>query len=104
MSGNNINFEDKKIKKCDFYKNKKNNKYTKMRITDNSAQWLKNLANDNLKREIELRNRQHKANAKDHDICLWLLHNEEYKRKNGLKLVQNSLVPLDYPYNTVQQL
>ena len=95
MSGNNINFEDKKMKKSDFYKNKKNNKYTKMRITDNSAQWLN---------KIELRNRQHKANAKDHDICLWLLHNEEYKRKNGLKLVQNSLVPLDYPYNTVQQL
>ena len=73
-----------------------------MRITDSSPQWLKNLAKDNLKREIELRNRQHKADAKDHDICLWSLHNEEYKRKNGLKLVQNSLVPLDCPNNTVK--
>ena len=73
-----------------------------MIITDNSPQWLKDLAKHNLKREIELRNRQHKADAKDHDICSWLLHNEEYKRKNGLKLVQNSLVPLDYPHNTVK--
>ena len=64
-------------------------------------QWLKDLAKDNLKREIELRNRQHKPNSKDHDICLWLLHNRECKRKHGLKLVQNSLVPLDYLYNTV---
>ena len=51
-----------------------------------------------------MRKRQHKANAKDHDICLWLLHNDEYKRKHGLKLVQNSLVPLDYPYNAVNVL
>ena len=73
-----------------------------MKITDNCPQWLKNLARENLKRQIELRNRQHRADAKDHDIYLWLLHNEEYKRKNGLrlKLVQNSLVSLDYPYNT----
>ena len=49
-----------------------------------------------------MRNRQHKLNPKDHDICLWLLHNEECKTKHGLKLVQNSLVPLDYPYNTVK--
>ena len=55
-----------------------------MKITNNSPQWLKNLARDNLKRQIELRNRQHRADAKDHDIYLWLLHNEEYKRKNGL--------------------
>ena len=73
-----------------------------MRITDSSPQWLKDLAKDNLRREIEVRNRQHKSNAKDHDKCLWLLHNEVYKRRNGLKLVQNSLVPLDYPYNTVK--
>ena len=63
--------------------------------------WLRDLAKDNLRREIELRNRQHKRNPKDYDICLWLLHNEEYKRKNGLKSVKHSLVPLDYPYNTV---
>ena len=73
-----------------------------MEITDSSPKWLKKLARDNLKREIEFRNRQHKADAKDHDICLWLLHNEKYQRKNGLKLVQNSLVPLDYPLNTVK--
>ena len=72
-----------------------------MRITKNSPQWLKDLAKDNLEREIEMRNRQHKSNAKDHDICLWLLHNEEYKQKYGLNLVQRSSVPLDYPHNTV---
>ena len=47
-------------------------------------------------------NRQHKSNPKDHDICLWLLYNEEYKRKHGLILVQNSLVSLDYLYNAVK--
>ena len=73
-----------------------------MEITENSPQWLKDLARDNLKRVIELRNRQDKADAKDHDICLWLLHDEEYQRKNGLKLVQRSLVPLDYLLNTVK--
>ena len=73
-----------------------------MRITENSPQWLKDLARNNFKRRIELVNRQDKADAKDHDICLWLLHNEHYKRRNGLKLVQNSLVPLDYPLNTVK--
>ena len=72
-----------------------------MRIAENSPQWLKDLAKDNLRREIEMRNRQHKSNQKDHDICLWLLHNEEYKQEHGLKLVQRSLVPLDYPHNTV---
>ena len=82
MSGKNINFEDKKMEPL-------------------KPQWLKDLARDNLKREVKLRNRQLKSNPKDHDICLWLLYNEEYKRKHGLKLVQNSLVPLDYPYNTV---
>ena len=55
-----------------------------MRITENSPQWLRDLAKYNLRREIEMRNRQHKSNPKDHDICLWLLHNEEYKRKHGL--------------------
>ena len=73
-----------------------------MRITKNSPRWLRDLAKYNLRREIELHNRQHKSDAKDRDICLWLLHNEEYKRKNGLKLVQYSLVLLDYPYNTVK--
>ena len=73
-----------------------------MEVTQNSPQWLKDLARDNLKRQIELKNRQHKADAKDHDICLWKLHDEEYKRKNGLKLVQNSLVPLGYSLNTVK--
>ena len=73
-----------------------------MRITDSSTQWLKDLAKDNLKREIELRNRQHKLNAKHHDKCLWLLHNEVYKKRNGLKLLQNSLAPLDYSHNTVK--
>ena len=73
-----------------------------MRITENSPQWLGDLAKDNLRREIELHNRQHKADAKDRDICLRLLHNGEYRRENGLILVQNSLVPLDYPYNTVK--
>ena len=68
-----------------------------MEVTDNSPQWLKDLPKNNLRKEIELRNRQHKEDAKDHDICLWLLQNEEYKRKNGLKLV-----PLDYLYNTVK--
>ena len=48
-----------------------------------------------------MRNRQHKSNPKDHDICLRLLHNKEYKQKHALKLVQRSLVPLDYPHNTV---
>ena len=48
-----------------------------------------------------MRNRQHKSNPKDHAICLRLLHNEEYKQKHALKLVQRSLVPLDYPHNTV---
>ena len=52
-----------------------------MRITENSPEWLRDLAKDNLRREIELHNRQHKADAKDHHTCLWLLHNEEYKRK-----------------------
>ena len=73
-----------------------------MRITENSPQWLRDLAKDNLRRETEIRNRQYKPNPKDHDLCLWLFHNEEYKRRYGLKLVQNSLVPLDYPYNTVK--
>ena len=72
-----------------------------MRITENSPQWLRDLANDNLRREIEMRKRQRKSNLKDHDICLWLLHNEEYKQKHGLKSVQRSLIPLDDPYNTV---
>ena len=36
-----------------------------MRITKNSPQWLNDLAKDNLEREIEMRNRQHKSNAKD---------------------------------------
>ena len=48
-----------------------------------------------------MRKRQRKSNLKDHDICLWLLHNEEYKQKHGLKSVQRSLIPLDDPYNTV---
>ena len=48
-----------------------------------------------------MRNRQNKSNPKDHDICLWLVYNEEYKQENRLKLVQRSLVPLDYPHNTV---
>ena len=48
-----------------------------------------------------MHNREHKSNPKDHDICLWLLSNEEYKRKHGLKLVQRLLVPLDYPHNIV---
>ena len=65
---------------------------------------VKNLAKDNFKRRIEEVNRQHKADAKDHDICLWFMFNEEYKRRNKLKLVQNLLVPLDYPYNTVQRI
>ena len=82
-----------------------------MRITENSPQWLGDLAKDNLRREIELHNRQHKADAKDRDICLRLLHNGEYRRENGLILEQrenglileqNSLVPLDYPHNTVK--
>ena len=73
-----------------------------MRITENSPQWLGDLAKDNLRREIKLHNRQHKADAKDRDICLRLLHNGEYRRENGLILVQNSLVPLDYPHNTVK--
>ena len=51
-----------------------------MRITENSPQWLRDLAKDNLRREVELHNRQH-------DICLYLVHDEEYKRKNGLKPV-----------------
>ena len=72
-----------------------------MRITENSPQWLRDLAKDKLRREIEMHNRQHKSNPKHHDICLWLLHNEEYKQKHGFKLVQRSLVPLDYPHNTV---
>ena len=72
-----------------------------MRITENSPQWLRDLAKDKLRREIEMHNRQHKSNPKDHDIGLWLLHNEEYKQKHGFKLVQRSLVPLDYPHNTV---
>ena len=72
-----------------------------MRITENLLQWLRDLAKDNLRREIEMRNRQHKSNPKDDHICLWLLHNEKYKQKHGLKLVQRSLVPLDYPHNTV---
>ena len=59
-----------------------------MRITENSPQWLRHLAKDNLEKEVEMRNRQHKSNPKDHDICLWLLHNEEYEQENGLKLVQ----------------
>ena len=50
---------------------------------------VKDLPKDNLKTQTELKNRQHKADAKDNDICLWLLHNEEYKRRNNLKLVQN---------------
>ena len=73
-----------------------------MRITENSPQWLRDLAKDNLRREVELRNRQHKADAKDHDICLYLIHNEKYRMKNGLERVQNSLVPLDYRHNTVK--
>ena len=72
-----------------------------MRITENSPQWLRDLAKDNFGRETEMRNRQHKSNPKDHAICLRLLHNEEYKQKHALKLVQRSLVPLDYPHNTV---
>ena len=56
MNGKNINFEDKKMEPL-------------------KPQWLKDSARDNLKREIELCNRQHKSNPKDHDICLWLLHN-----------------------------
>ena len=47
-----------------------------MRITENLLQWLRDLAKDNLRREIEMRNRQHKSNPKDDDICLWLLHND----------------------------
>ena len=76
-------------------------RYKKMRITENSPQWLRDLAKDNLERETEMRNRQYKSNPKDHDICLWLLHNEEYKQKHGLKLVQRSVVPLDYRHNTL---
>ena len=52
-----------------------------MEVTDNSSKWLKDLAKDNMRRAIELYNRQHKADTKDHDICLHLLHNEEYQRK-----------------------
>ena len=73
-----------------------------MEITENSPQWLKDLGRDNLKREKELRKRQRNADTKNHDICLWLLHNEEYLRKNRLKLLQRSLVPLDYLLNTVK--
>ena len=73
-----------------------------MENTHNSPQWLKDLARDTLKKQIELKNRQRKADAKNHDICLWLLHDEEYQRKNNLKLVQNSLVSLDYPLKTVK--
>ena len=58
-------------------------------VTKNLPQWLRDLAKVNLRREIKLRNRQHKSNPKDRDICLWLLYNEEYKQKYGLKLVQN---------------
>ena len=75
-----------------------------MEVTHNSLQWLKNLAKYNFKRRIEEVNRQHKVDAKDHDICLQLMFNEEYKTRNKLKLVQNLLVPLDYPYNTVQRI
>ena len=49
-----------------------------MEVTHNSSQWLKDLARDTVKRQIELKNRQHKADAKNHDICLSLLHDEEY--------------------------
>ena len=49
-------------------------------------QWLKNLARDNLKREIEMYNRQHKSNPRDHDKCLWLLHNEEYKQNTRTQI------------------
>ena len=52
-----------------------------MRTTDNSPKWLKDLAKDNMRKAIELYNRQHKADSKNYDICLHLLHNEEYKRK-----------------------
>ena len=82
MSGKNINFEDKKMEPL-------------------KPQWLKDLARDNLKREIEMQNRKYKKDAKPHDICLYLIHNEEYKQKHGLKLVQRSLVPLNYQHNTV---
>ena len=69
---------------------------------DLKPQWLKDLARDNLKREIEIQNRKYKKDAKPHDICLHLIHNEKYKHKQGLKLVQRSLVPLDYKYNAVK--
>ena len=59
-------------------------------------QQLKDLARDNLKREIEMKNREYQKDAKPHDICLYLIHNEKYKQKHGLKLVRRSLVPLDY--------
>ena len=55
-----------------------------MRITENSPQWLRDLAKDNLGREIKMHNREHKSNAKDHDIYLWLLHNEEYNKNMDL--------------------
>ena len=58
-----------------------------MRITENLPQQLRYLAKDNLRREIELCNRQHKSSAEDHDICLWLLHNDEQQQKDGLILV-----------------
>lgn len=51
---------------------------------------VKDLPKDNLKTQTELKNRQHKADAIDRDICLWLLHSDCYKQKHGLKLVQNS--------------
>ena len=52
-----------------------------MRTIENSPQWLRDLAKDNLRREAELRNRQYKADAKNHDIYLYLIHNEEYRMK-----------------------
>ena len=82
MNGKNINFKDKKMEAP-------------------KPQWLKDLARDNLIREIEIQNRRCKKDAKPHDICLYLIHNKKYKQKHGLKLVQRSLVPLDYQHNIV---
>ena len=43
-----------------------------------------------------MKNREYQKDAKPHNICLYLIHNEKYKQKHGLKLVRRSLVPLDY--------
>ena len=81
-----------------------NNKYAKhaknMDVTKDSPQQLEDLARLNRLRDIEMRGRDGKLNPKDHGTRLRLLDSDIYKQKHGLKLVQRSLVPLDYPNNT----